>query len=330
MTRRVRVFRPSVDRKIRARFGHEPPTTDALRLLRPGPQRTYQWQKTRTKTIGASEIGILMMDSHPYHSQFSLWHVKRNGWGKHETTPEQQRGYWMEPGIAAKFAEEHPHLIVGEANGPLWADPQFRWMSCSPDYLVYGPDGLVVPLECKAVEGGDGWGYGDEEVPAHYWWQVQQQCGVFGAPYGYLARWSARGFTLYRIAFDEARYVAAAEQARRFLADVRSGREPEPDGHDTTLAVLQDLYPDTDDSMSPVRVPAEWGEELAALQQSEKEIKKQIKTIKNQIRAMMGNAATAYDTDGRRFTRNLTPRRGYTVAPTTLDSLITQEPKGTR
>lgn len=328
MTRTVQIFRPSINRKIAARFGHQPPVTDAVRLMRPGPQGTKVWRKNRSKTIGGSEISVLMQSDHPYHSRFSLWHVKRHGWGSHETTPEQQRGFWMEPGIAAKFGEAHPELLVAQAAGPLWADPQFPWMSVSPDYLVYGEDGLVIPLECKAVDGGDGWGPGDEDVPAHYWWQVQQQCGVFGAPYGYLARWYSRGFRLYRIDFNEARYVAAAGQARRFLNDVRAGHEPEPDGHDTTGAVLRDLYPDSDESSSPVRVPSEWGEELAALKASQKEIKRQIKTYENMLRAMMGSASAAYDLAGRRYARTLTPRRGYIVKPTIADSLTTYDPEG--
>jgi predicted phage-related endonuclease len=327
MTRAVQVFSRSTNRKIAVRFGHSPPTTDAIRKLRNGPQGTKIWRGVRTKTVGASEISVLMLSQHPYHSKFSLWHVKRHGWGVHEMTPEQQRGHWMEPGIAAKFRDEHPEVIVAAANAPLWADPQFPWMSCSPDYLVYDESGLLVPLECKAVEGGDGWGYGDEDVPAHYWWQVQQQCGVFAAPYGYLARWSNRGFRVYRIAFDEIRYWAAAEQARLFLADVKSGHEPEPDGHPTTEHVLRDLYPDSDESAPPVRLPREWGDELAALKESKREINRQIKQYENMARAMMGAAANAYDLSGRRYTRTKTPRRAYSVKEAIIDSLTINDPK---
>jgi predicted phage-related endonuclease len=329
VTRRVRVFRRSTERRITQLFGHEPPTTDAVRLLRAGRENTDEWLDARTRTVGASEVSILMLAQHPYHSPFSLWHVKRHGWGRHDPTPVQERGHWMEEGIAGKFATERDDLVVGRPNGGLWADPQFPWLSCTPDFLTYGPDGLVIPLECKADEGGDGWGWGDEEVPAHHWWQVQQQCGVFGAPYGYLARWSSRGFRAYTVAFDEARYVAAAAEARRFMEDVASGLEPEPDGHDATGEVLRDLYPDTDPDAKPVLVPADWGAELEALQQSEQEIKRQIKDLKHKIRAMMGSSSSAYDTDGRVHVRSLTQRKQYTVSASMVDTLRTTSPKET-
>lgn len=324
MTRRVRVFRPSVERGIRAQFGHEPPTTDAVRLLRAGQENTDVWLDARSASIGASEISILMLGEHPHHSRYSLFHVKRHGWGRHQTLPVQERGHWMEQGIGAKFADQRPDLVVARPNGALWADPQFRHMTCTPDFLTYSEDGLVIPLETKSDEGGDGWGWEDDAVPAHHWWQVQQQCGVFGAPYGYLARWNTRGYRLYTIDFQEDRYVASAGVAARFLADVQVGMEPEPDGHDTTAAVLRDL--DLDADAAPVRVPRHWGDELDALAASKSEIVAQEKGIKNKIRAMMGTATSAYDLAGRTYTRSRMARKGYTVKAATVDKLDSTKP----
>ena len=309
-------------------FGVWRPTTDAVRLLRAGRENTDEWLNARTSTVGASEISVLMLAEHPYHSAFSLFHVKRSGWGRHAASPVEERGHWMEEGTARKFAAERTDLVVGRPNGALWCDPAHPWMSCTPDFLTMGEDRLIIPLECKSDEGGDGWGWGDEEVPAHHWWQVQQQCGVFAAPYGYLARWNSRGFRIYRIDYDHDRYTAAAEQARRFMDDVASGHEPEPDGHDSTRRVLIDAY-DPTYTVAPVRVPDEWGADLAALKESKKEIDRQIKDLTNKIRAMMGDAPVAYDLTGRVHARQVTARKGYTVKPATVDQLRTTEPRET-
>lgn len=324
----MRAFRPAAERRIDARFGIIRPTTDAVRRLRAGQENTDAWLDARTATIGASEISVLMLDQHPYHSLFSLFHVKRSGWGRHAPSPVQERGHWLEQGIAGKFADHRPDLVVGRPNGALWCDPALPWMSCTPDFLTIGEDGLIIPLETKSDEGGDGWGDGPEDVPAHHWWQVQQQCGVFAAPYGYLARWSSRGFRVYRIDYDHKRYVAAAHQARGFLDDVQSGREPEPDGHDSTREVLTDMY-DPTYVVRPVRVPDEWGAELSALKESRKEIERQIKDLTNKIRAMMGDAPTAYDLSGRVHARSITERKGFTAKPSTVDQLRTIEPRET-
>lgn len=329
MTRTVRAFRAGAEKRIARLFGVVGPVTDATRLLRPGRENTDEWLNARTRTVGASEISVLMLGEHPYHSTYSLWHVKRSGWGRHAPSPVQERGHWVEQGIAAKFADERPDLVVGRPNGALWADPSRPWLSCTPDFLTMGEDGLIIPLECKSDEGGDGWGWGDDEVPPHHWWQVQQQCGVFAAPYGYLARWNSRGFRTYRIEYDHDRYQAASEQARQFMKDVASGHEPEPDGHSSTGDVLRDLYPVTDDAVKPVRVPDEWGSDLAALKESKKEIERQIKDLQNKIRAMMGPAPSAYDLTGRIHSRQISARKGYTVKPATVDKLLTSEPKET-
>lgn len=325
VSRHVRVFRRSAERAIEARFGIVNPVTDAVRLLPPGKENSDRWLAARSATIGASEISILMMDTHPYHSPFSLWHVKAHGWGQHAQTNEQERGHLLEPGVARRFSQAHPELVVARPNGGLWRDPAIPALSCTPDYLAATADGLIVPVELKTDEGGDGWGAGDEDIPAHIWWQVQQQMGVFAAPYGYVARWNSRGYRDYTIAYDHDRYSRAGVRATSFLTDVAEGRCPDPDPHKTTGAVLADIYDGSFPSM-PVQMPVSWGDELRALKDSRAMIDKQIKGLEHKIRAQLEHAAVGYDLAGRSYARTQTPRRGYTVAPTVIDQVRTREP----
>jgi predicted phage-related endonuclease len=324
VTRHVRVFRRGTEKLIERRFGIVRPTTDAVRLLPAGQQNTDRWLAARSATIGASEISILMMDEHPYHSPFSLWHVKAHGWGQHAQTNAQERGHLLEPGAARRFADAHPDLIVARPNGGLWRDPSMPALSCTPDYLTINADGLIVPLELKSDEGGGDWGAGPEEIPAHVWWQSQQQQGVFAAPYGYVARWNSRGYHDYLIAYDHDRYSKAGEVAAGFLADVAAGRCPTPDGHRTSIAVLTDIDPVF--AVAPVEVPSAWGGDLAALKESRKQLDKQIKTIEACIRERLGPAPVGWDDTGRLYQRKETLRRGYTVAPGKTDQVRIVEP----
>lgn len=323
--REVRAFLPRTELDIAERFGILRPRVNARRLMRAGRENTAAWLDARTVTVGASEISILMMDRHPYHSVFSLWHVKARGWGRHPQTSAQERGHLLEPGIARRFADAHPELLVGKANGALWADPDFPWMSCTPDYLTIDEDGVIAPLELKSDEGGDGW-TGDD-VPDQHWWQVCQQAGVFAAPHGWLARWNTRGYDDYLIPADDARYVRAAGQARLFLDDVAAGREPEPDGHRSTGAVIRDEHPSPIYAGAPVLVPDEIGDELDALKETRKQVEDDIKRWEHQLRALMGDSPVAFDLKGHVFNRTRTPRKQYTVKPTVIDSVRVSAPR---
>jgi predicted phage-related endonuclease len=323
--RPTRVFRPAVERQIEARFGIVRPVTDAVRLLRAGQENTPAWLDARSATVGASEISVLMMTDHPYHSRYSLWHVKAHGWGRFTQTDAQERGHLLEPGIARRFAAAHPELIVARPNGALWRDPQFPVLSCTPDYLTINTDGLIAPLECKSDEGGD-WGPGDDDIPAHHRWQVWQQAGVFAAPYTYVARWSGRGYRDYLIGYDHDRYVRAAAQADTFMATVRAGTPPVPDGHRTTGDVIDDAHPYPLSPLRPVEVPAGWGEELEALRVTRREIDKQIKAYEHRVHAALGDAAAGWDTAGRSYGRKQVRRKGFTVAPSVYYQIKTSGP----
>ena len=318
MTRAVRAFRRSTERAIEQRFGILAPVTDAVRVLRAGQENSAAWLAARSATIGASEISILMLAEHPYHSRFSLWHVKAHGWGQHGQTDQQERGHLLEPGIARRFAAAHPELIVARPNGSLWRDPAYPHLSCTPDFLTIDADGLIAPLECKSDEGGD---WDAEDIPAHHRWQVWQQAGVFAAPYGYVAHWSSRGYRDYTIGYDHERYCRAAGVAADFLADVAGGTPPPVDGHRMTREVLTDAHPYPLAPIAPVEIPAAWGDEREALLAAQAEIKRQLDELANRVRDRFGGALAGWDTAGRAYLRKRTPKKGFTVKPTVMDQI---------
>lgn len=325
VSRATRVFRPATERLIEAQFGIIRPVTDARRLLRAGQENTARWLAVRSATVGASEISVLMMADHPYHSRFSLWHVKAHGWGQSTQTDAQERGHLLEPGIARRFAAAHPELIVARPNGALWRDPELPVLTCTPDFLTIDADGVIAPLECKSDEGGD-WGPGDDAVPVHHRWQVWQQAGVFAAPYAYVARWSGRGYRDYVVPYDHERYCRGAEVAAEFLATVAAGTPPPVDAHRASGAVLRDDHPWPAAPVSPVEIPVDWGDEKAALVAAKAEIEKQLKDLDNRTRQRLGDAAYGWDVRGRSYTRTKKPRRAYTVPAGMVDQVRVSGP----
>lgn len=325
MSRAVRVFRPAVERQIEEAFGIVRPLTDAVRLLRAGQENSDRWLAARSATIGASEISILMLTEHPYHSRFSLWHVKAHGWGQHGMTGEQERGHLLEPGTARRFAAAHPELIVARPNGALWRDPQFPVLTCTPDFLTINADGVIAPLECKTDEGGD-WGDESDSVPAHHRWQAWQQAGVFAAPYTYVARWSGHHYRDYVVPYDHERYCRGAEVAAEFLATVAAGTPPPVDAHRASGAVLRDEHPWPAAPVLPAQIPAEWRAERDALTEAKAQIERQIREIDNRTRQALGDAAYGWDSEGRSYTRTKKPRKGYTVPPGEIDQVRVSEP----
>lgn len=340
-------------KKAVARFGQSPRTA-AVPLLPANPPEDV-WLAARrrdgdTWRIGASELAAVLGVS-PFASPFSLWWAKQDDW-QTEQNDAMKIGHKLEDTIGDLFREERPDLMVARSNAGLWGHPLHDWLVCTPDFLAvagdvdsctHGADCLVhagvnalhnfddrggvhvEPVEAKSDEGGAGWGKpGTGEVPAHHRVQVLVQCAVFGAPRGHLVRLAGKRFARYVVAFDDSARADLAEwikAGRAFVADLAAGVSPDIDAHDATEATLQRLHPAIDEDtteMLPVDLAEAYERRHAALDVA----KAAVAEVNNRVRARMGRAQYAVGPDGRRIAQRLVyPRRGYEVAPTTVDSL---------
>ena len=154
------------------------------------PQDSLAWLDRRRESIGASETAAVLGLS-PWATAFTVWEQKM---GKDTDIPEHLAyfGHKLEPVVAGWVEDFHPEigkvmdaredrLENGEACGG-YRSVECPWLTATPDYLVY-VDGVEawIPLEIKTT--ARAW----NEVPFQYQVQVQQQMGVLGAPYAYLA-----------------------------------------------------------------------------------------------------------------------------------------------
>lgn len=178
----------------------------------------HQWHEARRTRVGGSDIGVLMGWS-PFQTRADLLAVKR-GEAEVKETRAMRRGTFLEPAIAAWFADE----------GGVEYDDTYRGTWVDGAYL-YNPDavttsGVLCEFKTTAVRDSDhGWGRaGSSKVPLAYAAQTVWGMGLLGLPSCYLAVLSGApqfDLAVYRIPFNPSHYAYLQRQADIFLDELR-------------------------------------------------------------------------------------------------------------
>lgn len=204
-----------------------------------------QWHALRAGGIGASEIAAVLGLS-PWESAFSLWQRKAGRIGPAPETDEMTWGKYLEEPIAHRFADTHPELRVTRTG--TWASREHPWQLCNPDRLAGR-----IPIECKFAPYGDGFGpSGSGEFPVYYRCQLQQQCAVLGAPYGWLVALVGASYREYLVDADPLDAGVLTARGGAFWSSLPSqddptGTPPLIDGSDHTYQALRELHPNVED-----------------------------------------------------------------------------------
>lgn len=222
-----------------------PPQLTGVRLppLEPG---SPAWLRTMSASKVAAVLGLS-----PYDSPFSLWHRMAGLTPAQEVKAHLARGHYLEPGIAAWFADQHPDWTV--APGDSWAHPEQPLFTASPDRLAYLPDGEVRGVEIKTAARDDEWGEaGTDQVPPGYRAQVQWQMAVTGCRTTHVAVLTAfLELREYVVTYDPDDAVFLMERAAAFLDSLPGQpgeRRPSIDDHGATYEAVRQLHPDIDGS----------------------------------------------------------------------------------
>lgn len=247
--------------KLNERGGITPPkyiNTKAVRL----PVFAHggkEWQLSRAKTIGASEVAAVMGRS-KYRGLLSVVQTKRdllNGIVEEKDSQVMFEGRMAEEFIIKMAANELGTTIApGEAlgDGP---------MSATPDGLVI-QDGLVTaPVEAKLERSGADWSaVADGTTPwdtlpagdirGMYYLQVMAQMALTGCSHGYLAVWTTYEFHLIRIERNDALITEISQacyDAIEWVID-EEGRWPEAGPGDSPFALAQTISPASDEAVT--------------------------------------------------------------------------------
>lgn len=254
------------------------------------------WHEARRSFLGASDVPAVLGLS-PYRGPLDVW-AEKVGLIEPGTAGSlaTRLGHELEDMIARLWAEEHPDADVRH-DAVTIRHPEHPWLAASTDREV-GSDGL---LECKLVGAGTTAQW-DDGVPAHVIAQCHTQLAVTGRRWVDVCslhagrRWEHR---VQRIDRDDRAIGEMVDKLSGWWHGyVVTGRRPEDLGGDPERArrTLGLLYPGDPDS-EPVFLPREMAEVLADLKRSKalaKDIERTIKTVENDLIAMLGDATDAF------------------------------------
>lgn len=214
-----------------------------------------QWQAARATRLGGSSMAAVLGLS-PWESPYSLWCQMAGLLQAPQETKAQSRGHYLEPAIAAWFADQHPEFVVADAGTYVHRDrPQHL---ANPDRLIRQnpiPDAAgrfdaecSALLEIKTDADGSGWGEpGTDQIPVYYRTQVQWYLDVLGLDRAYIAVLTGRlEFREYVVDYDPADAAHLRAAADEFLDSLLWSEMPDLDAHVATYETVRKLHPDID------------------------------------------------------------------------------------
>lgn len=211
-----------------------------------------EWYRRMSASKIAGVVGLSQ-----FESRFSVW-CRMSGLLPYEPeTDVQRRGHYLEPAVAAWFADQVPEVTVVETG--TFAHPERDWQIATPDRLVYYPSGHVELLQCKSSAEDEKWGEeGTDEIPPGYRAQVMWEMDTTGLSTCHVAAILPRlEFRRYTVAYDAEEAAFLRDQALEFMASLVRGERPDLDAHTATYRTLRALHPDI----------ADYGEEVGDIGQ---------------------------------------------------------------
>lgn len=232
----------------------EPRDTPKLgRRIEPLIPGSEPWLRNMSASKVPAVLGLSRWDS-----PFSLWHRMAGTYQPKEQTAAQSRGHYLEPAIAAWWADQWPTAVL--TPGACWQHSELDWYTASPDRLIYHDDGAEHPmgiLEVKSAADADEWGKpGTDEIPVGYRAQVVAQMDIVGVDIARVAvLLPFLEFREYVVDYNPAEANYIRSRCELFMRSIREGKPPALDAHGETYKTVRALQPDVDGS--DIDVPAD-------------------------------------------------------------------------
>lgn len=248
------------------------------------PSTREEWLEIRKSGIGSSEIATIV-GLNPWETPYQLWRRKVGLDAPKEENFAMRAGHYLEDAVSLFWHDETGRQIIKASAGDwIIRDNDRPYLQVSPDRTYWlgesrSPEAKGI-LECKTTQMKiDG-----DDIPKHWFCQVQYQLGVAGWQEGSLAWLSAgRDFGYTDISLVPDFYAWLVEEADRFWIDnIKGGKEPDAvsvsdvllkfnrhtDGK--SIEVADEIF-DAYNSLKGVK------EELKALEARQEELEQKIK-----------------------------------------------------
>ncbi len=169
------------------------------------PQDRHEWLKMRGYGIGSSEVGTIL-GLNPFETPYQLWRRKKGLDGPKEENFAMRAGHYLEDAVSRFYSDATGRNIIKRSAGDwLIVDDDKTFLRVSPDRIFWiDPEGKKNTAnkgicECKTTQ----LDVNEDDLPKHWFCQLQYQLGVSGMKYGALA-WLTQGrkFGYKDIEFD--------------------------------------------------------------------------------------------------------------------------------
>lgn len=254
--------------------------------------------------VTASKISAAFAPSRsPYESYFSLWLKMAGVIDPLPPAPEVlERGHTLEPAVADWFAARHPEFNVRDPHGKVWFYDRAKGYGATPDrYLEQGGQ-VIALLEIKTSTSSDGWGEpGTDQIPAHYYDQVQWQMLCTGIEVTHVARLgSGLRYDEYLIKANSEWQGELLRAADRLRASLDAGERPDLEDaeHTATYEAVRELHPEIDGSS--IELPADLVRAYYEAVEAKKAAEVAERAAKARVLDVMGYAKTG-TVNGERF-----------------------------
>ncbi|WP_163540807.1 lambda-exonuclease family protein [Occultella kanbiaonis] len=211
-------------------------TYEVIPAMKPGGA---EW----LRVMSASKVSAILGLS-PFDSRYSMFMRMAGLIPPEGESDVMSRGHYVEPAIAAWFADQHPELQVVNTQ-QSYRSLERPWMVATPDRILFDPETgeVVTALECKS-DGARDWEWGpsgSDIIPTGYRVQVMWTMDVLGltemrvaALLPYLT------FREYTIPYDPEDALLLRSRAAAFMDELEQGHAPSPDdGSDATYEAVR-------------------------------------------------------------------------------------------
>lgn len=179
---------------------------------------TPEWEEERRHSIGASEVGAAIGESHFGNTPFGLY-LDKIGKGKRFDPLSSIIGHGAEPIIVELLRHLHPHL--GEIEpGFMARSVEYPWLHASFDRILVEPSGSRVPLQLKSASAFTRQDWVEGPI-ADYVAQEDAECLIYGSPYAILAVWfiGSHELQVYKLMARADRQAVIVDRTRTLWYD---------------------------------------------------------------------------------------------------------------
>lgn len=204
------------------------------------PKDREEWLKIRQSGIGSSEVATIL-GLNPWETPYQLWRRKKGLDAPKEENFAMKAGHYLEDAVSMFWRDETGREIIKRSSTDwIIQSTEKPYLQVSPD-RTYWLAGLPHNnqnkgiLECKTTQ----MSIESEDLPKHWFCQVQYQLGVSGYENGSLA-WLCKGreFGYKDITLVPDFYGWMVEEVDRFWTDNIIGNI-EPEAQDVSDVLLK-------------------------------------------------------------------------------------------